>query len=440
MKKKLSIIAIFCIYGVVNSFCNENPLVIFDYSRELNIDSMKPVLEAKGYSCYEEKPRIYGSEIYGDFEVTCYENGASDQYIISLLHTPKTRIVYSIEINREISNKRFLQETIQFYKVIEKKYGVPVSGEILNDDYIYADDKEHKKEINTKEIKLDSAYLVSCIESKQPVEYCWFVNNNSICFSIHQLSHYSPHIICKIYNKGVEELNSVEIKQIKEELDHHENMSRLKKIIFGTFIIAFFLFLIYQYRKASQKYNKEQKEKEVAKQKQIEAKQNDVDIKREKYKKILIEKYGNITRILSNTYYDNDLIKYYDDIFVFELPKKIIFGKKEYDFADILSCTMYDENHKDIPPIQVTRTKTGSMLGRAAVGGLTLGVAGAVVGALTAKRESISSIDNPEHLASYVIKIGIRSIEEPTITLKYGSDKSKAEEVYALMQAIIAMK
>ena len=80
------------------------------------------------------------------------------------------------------------------------------------------------------------------------------------------------------------------------------------------------------------------------------------------------------------------------------------------------------------------------MLGRAAVGGLTLGVAGAVVGALTAKRESISSIDNPEHLASYVIKIGIRSIEEPTITLKYGSDKSKAEEVYALMQAIIAMK
>ena len=80
------------------------------------------------------------------------------------------------------------------------------------------------------------------------------------------------------------------------------------------------------------------------------------------------------------------------------------------------------------------------MLGRAAVGGLTLGVAGAVVGALTAKTESTSSTANSDHLASYVIKIGVNSIEKPTMALKYGNDKSKAEEVYALMQAIIAMK
>ena len=100
---------------------------------------------------------------------------------------------------------------------------------------------------------------------------------------------------------------------------------------------------------------------------------------------------------------------------------------------------MYDENHKDIPPIQVTRTKTGSMLGRAAVGGLTLGVAGAVVGAMTAKTESTSNIDS-SYISSYIVKIGIKSIEKPTMILKYGNDKSKAEEIYALMQAIIAMK
>jgi hypothetical protein len=80
------------------------------------------------------------------------------------------------------------------------------------------------------------------------------------------------------------------------------------------------------------------------------------------------------------------------------------------------------------------------MLGRAAVGGLTLGVAGAVVGAMTAKTESTSSTANSDYIASYIVKIGVKSIEKPTMTLKYGNDKSKAEEVYALMQAIIAMK
>ena len=170
-----------------------------------------------------------------------------------------------------------------------------------------------------------------------------------------------------------------------------------------------------------------------------EIKQKEIDIKHEEYKKQLIDKYGPITRIISNNLYNDDFIMNYDEIFVFEKPKKIIFDKKEYDFSDILSCSLYDENHKDIPPTQVTRTNTGSMLGRAAVGGLTLGVAGAVVGAMTAKTESTSSVDS-SYISSYVVKIGIKSIEKPTMILKYGSDKAKAEEVYALVQAIIAMK
>ena len=79
------------------------------------------------------------------------------------------------------------------------------------------------------------------------------------------------------------------------------------------------------------------------------------------------------------------------------------------------------------------------MLGRAAIGALTLGAAGAVVGAVTAKKESTSTVDS-SHIGSFIVKIGIKSLEEPTITLRFGNDKSKAEEVYALIQAIIAMK
>ena len=80
------------------------------------------------------------------------------------------------------------------------------------------------------------------------------------------------------------------------------------------------------------------------------------------------------------------------------------------------------------------------MLGRAVIGGLTFGVAGAVAGAVTAKKETTSSTSNSNYPASYIVKIGVKSIENPTITLKLYRDKEKADSIYALMQAIIAMK
>ena len=440
MKKKIILTAFFFTCGIVNSFCDENPLIFLDFGKVLEIDSLKSVLQEKGYSFFEEKPSIYGSNIYGGYKVKCYGNGASDQFKLSISYTPNTRKIYSFEISREIPSKRFRLEALNFYKVIEKEYGVPFSGALLNGDYFRADtDDEHKEQINANEIKIDSAYLISCIESKQPVEYYWKVNDARISFSVHQLSNYDPHITCEIYYGRIADLNIKEINLIKDDLEHKETIRTLKTITIGTLVAILFTFLICFYIRTSIKHKKEQKEKELVRQQIREIKQKEIDIKHEEYKKQLIDKYGPITRIISNNLYNDDFIMNYDEIFVFEKPKKIIFGKKECDFADILSCSMYDENHKDIPPTQVTRTNTGSMLGRAAVGGLTLGVAGAVVGAMTAKTESTSNEDT-SYISSYVVKIGIKSIEKPTMILKYGSDKAKAEEVYALVQAIIAMK
>lgn len=113
--------------------------------------------------------------------------------------------------------------------------------------------------------------------------------------------------------------------------------------------------------------------------------------------------------------------------------------REENNVDSILNCSMFDKTQNSVPVSQVTRTKTGSMLGRAALGALTFGVAGAVVGAVTAKKESISAV-TPTHSGSYIVNIGIKSLEKPVLTLEFGSDKIKAEEVYALVQAIIAMK
>lgn len=441
MKKKIILTAFFFTCGIVNSFCDENPLIFLDFGKVLEIDSLKSVLQEKGYSFFEEKPSIYGSNIYGGYKVKCYGNGASDQFILSISYTPNTRKIYSFEISREIPSKRFHIEALNFYKMIEKEYGVPFSGALLKGDYFRADtDDEHKEQINANEIKIDSAYLISCIESKQPVEFYWKVNDARISFSVHQLSNYDPHITCEIYYGRIAELNIKERNLIKDDLKHKETMRTLKTIAIGTLIAIFLTFIIYLYIRTSIKHKKELKEKELVRQQMREKKQKEIDIRHEEYKKQLVDKFGPITRIISNNLYNDDFIMNYNEIFVFEKSKKIIIEKIEYNFADILSCAMYDENHKEIPPIQVTRTNTGSMLGRAAIGGLTLGVAGAVVGAMTAKTESTSYIDNFYYLASYIVKIGVKSIEKPTMTLKYGSDKSKAEEVYALMQAIIAMK
>ena len=153
----------------------------------------------------------------------------------------------------------------------------------------------------------------------------------------------------------------------------------------------------------------------------------------------LMEKYGTPTRTISIKHNQGDDTMQFCDIIVFQQFNKIIIGRKEYNFCDIMNSSLHNEKSENAIIAQTTRTKTGSMLGRAALGALTFGVAGAVVGAVTAKKESTSTI-TPTNSGSYIVKIGLKSVEKPVLTLEFGSDKSKAEEVYALMQAIIAMK
>lgn len=159
----------------------------------------------------------------------------------------------------------------------------------------------------------------------------------------------------------------------------------------------------------------------------------------ETFKKDLVEKYGAPTRIIAIHKNQGDYTTQINDIIVFQQFNKIIIGRKEYNFCDIISSSLHDENSKNAIIAQTTRTNTGSMIGRAAVGALTFGVAGAVVGAVTAKKESTNTI-TPTQPGLYVVKIGLKSVKNPVLTLEFGSDKHKAEEVYALMQAIIAMK
>ena len=224
-------------------------------------------------------------------------------------------------------------------------------------------------------------------------------------------------------------------KQLKEEIGRELSSGELFAILFLIGFCLIGVLLAYIFYKQNKKKRFQKELYEIKRKEEL----NKIIKSNKSFIKGLMEKYGTPTRTISIKHNQGDDTMQFCDIIVFQQFNKIIIGRKEYNFCDIMNSSLHDENTQDAIIAQTTRTKTGSMLGRAALGALTFGVAGAVVGAVTAKKESTSTI-TPTNSGSYIVKIGLKSVEKPVLTLEFGSDKSKAEEVYALMQAIIAMK
>lgn len=441
--KHFVIASFFSILNLNTIFAFDSIVSLLDFEKKPSIDYYINFFRENDFHVSNDTMLLSGEPSYRK-EFSIHPTGGP-KFNLTLRYSPISRHICNADIFVvEYNNESFVSELTKFYTDIINKYGLPDSAYFKPDDSSYiSSDKNDYFSVNLIGGN-DTVKIKQFIEQAKPFEIIWAKNHFYIYLGV---SRYFTDFFCSITDKEAEKNYFKELENIEDEKSAKE---KKENIITAFLLIIFGIFLFLVTKKG---YNniKKKKEERLAKQKAERRtkqkaeyekrvkKQKEIDIKHEEYKKQLVDKFGPITRIISNNLYNDDFIMNYDEIFVFEKPKKIIFGKKECDFADILSCSMYDENHKDIPPTQVTRTNTGSMLGRAAVGGLTLGVAGAVVGAMTAKTESTSSVDS-SYISSYVVKIGMKSIEKPTMILKYGSDKTKAEEVYALVQAIIAMK
>ena len=128
-------------------------------------------------------------------------------------------------------------------------------------------------------------------------------------------------------------------------------------------------------------------------------------------------------------------------IFVFEKSQVVIIKSKEYKFSDILSCSLVDDvtNETITTTTGKSKTATGSMLGRAVVGGVLTGGLGAVAGAATAKRnitEDASSKTTTVH--DYFIYINTNNFQEPVISLHIGNDSGRAQRIIGVMNVIMA--
>ena len=127
-------------------------------------------------------------------------------------------------------------------------------------------------------------------------------------------------------------------------------------------------------------------------------------------------------------------------VLIYEQSSVIIINSKKYEFSDILGYALVDDATSETITTSVgtAKTSTGSMIGRAVVGGVLTGGLGAVAGAATAKKNiSDNATSQTTTIHKYTLYINVNSIQEPTIALKIGNSVSKAQKLAGVINVII---
>lgn len=111
--------------------------------------------------------------------------------------------------------------------------------------------------------------------------------------------------------------------------------------------------------------------------------------------------------------------------------------KAVYEYDIIESCVIKDKSNSS-PSVQYSETKhdVGSVLGRAALGGILAGPAGAIVGGLTSKQTTTTSVymnTQPHH---YYAIIKITTNNQPIIK-NCGTNRLDAERIQSVINRIV---
>lgn len=129
------------------------------------------------------------------------------------------------------------------------------------------------------------------------------------------------------------------------------------------------------------------------------------------------------------------------EIHVYEHSKKVFIMGKEYTFKDVLACSVSSQERIEKGNIiSVTGSDNGSVAGRAIVGGIIAGPAGAIIGGSTADKRTEISQDDDKVVRDYTVNITMNSITDPIINIHTGEDVKLTNEVVSLMNVIIANK
>lgn len=213
------------------------------------------------------------------------------------------------------------------------------------------------------------------------------------------------------------------------------------------FIVLTFIFLIgwIVWMSSSANYKEENKielkdkitEKEE-RQAEEKAKMDKRKADKERFVSELSSKYGkpDVSMV--------DLFALKNSILTFPETQYLYIEKQAIKYKDIISCEIKDESYsKKIGSQQiVTKNKNGSTLGRAIVGGLIAGPAGAIIGGATSKKES-TVIDDTQTITfhHYYVVINISDTQKPVIKIDCGTVNAQlAEKINSIVQGVIVSR
>lgn len=204
------------------------------------------------------------------------------------------------------------------------------------------------------------------------------------------------------------------------------------------FCLILFLFVFIILLISTRSYNDEYKYKkqlEKRRKAQIqEKKENQIQDRTNKAHEY-DSQYGDCTKVISNPN-DNDI----NFIRVYESSSTIIIKDLPFKFNEIIGYNLTD-NSKVIKgelssSISISNAST---IGRAVVGAALGGVAGAVIGGATAKQTAEYKQGEDKTIHDYVVYININRLSDPLVKLYIGKHEDLANEVAALVNAIIVM-
>lgn len=155
----------------------------------------------------------------------------------------------------------------------------------------------------------------------------------------------------------------------------------------------------------------------------------------------LTSQYGKPAKIvyLSDDYLDEEDIN--NAFIVFPSSCCIKYKRRVFSYSELVSSEVKDESYTTTSGMkyEVTKSSSGSTIGRAVVGGLIAGPAGAIIGGVTSKKKT-EVIDNTmsHYNEHYFVIITLTTLKESVIKIDCDDSLEKAEEINAILVGIIA--
>lgn len=209
-------------------------------------------------------------------------------------------------------------------------------------------------------------------------------------------------------------------------------------LVLGVIGLLLFLFAWI----SSEARNEDKRAEKLKEERAIRDKEEQaLKVQLENHKADLTNQYGKITKEFflpsNNNVYSIPAKE--DCIFLFGEARKIWICGTIYDFKDILGCSLSDNFYLEKGEVEYkTKTSTGSMVGRAVVGGMLTGGVGAIVGGATASKKTEvipKSCDKTIH--DYTVLINVNSLDEPVRHIPCKEDATLANDLIGLFNVIV---